>query len=414
MTQHDRSLTGMGACRLCSGPVREFFDFGRQPVSDAFRDPADTSPEFHYDLRIGVCGGCAMVQQLTEVPRAQMFHSEYPYRSSLSSGSRKHFEAYAHHLLDTRLAGADPFVVEIGCNDGVMLRTIGGAGVRHLGFEPSGGAADSARAAGVSVVVDFFEERTARAARAEHGPADVVFSANTVSHIAYLDSIFAGVDALLAPDGVFVVEDRYLGDIVANTAFDQVYDEHFYLFSVTSVRNLARRFGFELVDITRLPVHGGTIRFTIARAGAEPSAAVTERLHAEQAGGLADPATLEAFGGRVRHARDELVALLRGLRAEGRSVVGYGATAKSATTINYCGITPELVPYICDSTPEKHGKLAPGSGIPVRSSSAFAEPYPDYALLFAWNHTEEILAKEHAFTEAGGRWITYVPEVRVI
>lgn len=410
-----RSTAHMPACRVCGQPVREFFDFGRQPVSDAFRDPTDSSAEFYYDLAVGACGGCAMVQQSYEVPRARMFHAEYPYRSSGSAFMRKHFEAFAHHLLDTELAVPDPFVVEIGSNDGVMLRTIAHAGVRHLGVEPSGGAADAARAHGVRVLTEFFQEDSAGRVRTEDGPADVIFSANTVSHIARLDSIFRGVDALLAPDGVFVVEDRYLGDIVDSTAFDQIYDEHFYLFSVESVRNVSRRFGFDLVDITRLPVHGGTIRFTIARAGARPVApAVDELLAGERARGLAEHRTLDRFAVGTRQARTELVDLLRRLRDQGRTVVGYGATAKSATVTNYCGIGPDLVPYICDSTPAKHGKLAPGSGIPVRPSDAFADPYPDYALLFAWNHAEEIMAKEHRFAAAGGRWIRYVPRVHIV
>ncbi|GAB3740962.1 class I SAM-dependent methyltransferase [Amycolatopsis oliviviridis] len=410
-----RDTAGMRECRLCGQPVREFFDFGRQPVSDAFRDPADRSAEFHYDLAVGVCGGCAMVQQSHEVPRTRMFHADYPYRSSGSAFMRDHFEAFARRLLETELAVHDPFVVEIGSNDGVMLRTIAGAGVRHLGVEPSGGAADTARACGVRVLTEFFQEDSARRIRAEDGPADVIYSANTVSHIARLDSVFRGVDALLAPDGLFVVEDRYLGDIVDSTAFDQIYDEHFYLFSVESVCTVSRRFGFELVDITRLPVHGGTIRFTIARAGARPVAPVVgELLTAEHARGLADHGTLDRFAVRTRQARADLVGLLRWLRDEGRVVVGYGATAKSATVTNFCGIGPDLVPYICDSTPAKHGKLAPGSGIPVRPPAAFADPYPDYALLFAWNHAEEIMAKEHGFAAAGGRWIRYVPRVHIV
>ncbi|MEU6647379.1 class I SAM-dependent methyltransferase [Saccharomonospora sp. NPDC046836] len=415
MITDGRSTVHPPGCRVCGQPIRAFFDFGRQPVSDAFRDPADRSAEFHYDLAVGACGGCAMVQQSHEVPRARMFHADYPYRSSGSALMRDHFEAFAHHLLDTELKVPDPFVVEIGSNDGVMLRTIAQAGVRHLGVEPSGGAADAARAHGVRVLTEFFQEDSARRIRDEDGPAVVIFSANTVSHIARLDSVFRGVDALLAPNGVFVVEDRYLGDIVDSTAFDQIYDEHFYLFSVESVRNASRRFGFELVDITRLPVHGGTIRFTIARAGARPVApAVGELLAVERARGLAGHRTLDRFAERTRHARTELVDLLRRLRDQGRTVVGYGATAKSATVTNYCGIGPDLVPYICDSTPAKHGKLAPGSGIPVRPPAAFADPYPDYALLFAWNHAEEIMAKEHRFAAAGGRWIRYVPRVHVV
>ncbi|WDZ83470.1 class I SAM-dependent methyltransferase [Micromonospora cathayae] len=405
----------MTECRICGGGVEEFLDLGRQPLSDAFLRPADVDGEFFYRLAVGRCVACTMVQLTEEVPRERMFHQDYPYHSSGSSVMREHFTRTALDFLETELTGADPFMVEIGCNDGVLLRTVAEAGVRHLGFEPSGGVAQVARERGVRVRNDFFEESTARAVREADGPADVIFSANTICHIPYIDSLLRGVDALLAPNGIFVFEDPYLGDIVAKTSFDQVYDEHFYLFSLRSVQAMAARFGFEVVDVRRLPVHGGEVRYTLARTGArQPTPAVAELLAQEAAQGLAEPAVLEAFASSVHRIREDLVALLRKLRAEGRTVVGYGATAKSATVTNFCGIGPDLVSYVADTTPAKQHRLTPGAHIPVRPAEDFAAAYPDYALLFAWNHAEEIMAKEQDFRTAGGRWILYVPEVRVV
>ncbi|MFC9975248.1 methyltransferase domain-containing protein [Spirillospora sp. NPDC127200] len=404
----------MPQCRICRGPLQEFCDFGRQPLSDGFLTPDQVEQEFLFRLAVGVCSSCSMVQLIEEVPRDRMFHEHYPYLSSGSETMRKHFQRTAEHLLRTELTGPDPFVVELGCNDGVMLRTVRDAGVRHLGVEPSDGVAEIARSKGVRVTTEFFEESSAAAIRDADGPADVVYAANTVCHIPYLDSVFRGLDRLLAPEGVFVFEDPYLAEIVDRTAFDQIYDEHFYFFCVTSVSAMARRFGFELVDAEHLPVHGGELRYTIARAGRrEPSAAVADLLGRERARGLTGLDTLRGFADRVHRNRDDLVTLLERLRAEGKRVVGYGATAKSATVTNFCGIGPELVPFICDTTPGKQGRLAPGSHIPVRPAEAFADPYPDYALLFAWNHAEEIMAKEHEFRRRGGRWIRYVPEVRI-
>jgi methylation protein EvaC len=402
-------------CRICGGPVAEFFDFGRQPISDAFLDPGWVDGEYFFRLAVGACAACTMVQLLEEVPRDRMFHQEYPYRSSGSVVMAKHFKQVARRLLETELTGPDPFLVEIGSNDGVMLKTLQEAGIRHLGVDPSGGATDAARAAGVRVRTEFFEESSALAIRAAETAADVIFSANTTSHIAYIDSVFRGVDVLLTDDGVFIFEERYLADIIGRGTFDQIYDEHFYLFSVRSVRNLAERFGFELVDAEHLPVHGGAIRYTLARAGKRtPTPAVAEFLAQEEAARLTAPATLERFAARVGSIRDDLMTLLRRLHAEGRTVVGYGATAKSATAINYCGITADLVRFVCDSTATKQGKLMPGSHIPVRAPAAFADPYPDYALLFAWNHAEEIMAKEREFRRSGGRWILYVPDVHLV
>ncbi|AZK96237.1 MULTISPECIES: class I SAM-dependent methyltransferase [Streptomyces] len=405
----------MLSCRICRGRLHEFMDFGQQPLSSGLLDPEYLGDEFFFRLAVGVCGDCTMVQLTEEVPRHLMFNSHYPYLSSGSSVMRRHFEATAQHFLETELDGKDSFLVELGCNDGVMLRTVAEAGVRHLGVEPSQSVADLAHRQGIRVITEFFQESTATDIRKAEGHAQVIFAANTICHIPYLDSIFKGVDALLAPDGVFVFEDPYLADIVDLAAFDQIYDEHYYFFSVSSVSAMAERFGFELVDVERLPVHGGEVRYTIARAGRRtPAPAVAELLSRERERGLSELANLQGFVGRVERARDELVSLLRTLRADGRTVVGYGATAKSATVANYCGIGPDLVSFISDTTPNKQGRLTPGSHIPVRSRGEFENPFPDYAVLFAWNHAEEIIAKEQQFRDSGGKWILYVPDVRVV
>ncbi|WFE63007.1 class I SAM-dependent methyltransferase [Micromonospora sp. WMMD714] len=401
-------------CRVCGGSPTEFIDFGQQPLSDAFRAPDDTTDEFFFRLAVGLCPDCTMVQLMEEVPRERMFHEAYPYVSSGSAVMREHFEKTAHELLATELSGPDPFIVEIGSNDGVMLRTIDKAGVRHLGVEPSASVAELARMQGIQVLGEFFEAASAARIRAEHGPAQVIYAANTMCHIPYVESIFQGVDALLAPDGVFVFEDPYLGEIVARTSFDQIYDEHFYLFTARSVAAMAQRFGFELVDVRRLPVHGGEVRYTLARAGRRtPTPAVADLLAEEAGAGLADLTTLQRFAAAVGEVRHDLVALLRRLRSEGRTVAAYGATAKSATVTNYCGITPDLVAYVLDTTPAKQGRLTPGAHLPVRPAQEFRPPYPDYLLLFAWNHAEEIMAKEQAFRAAGGRWILYTPKVHL-
>jgi methylation protein EvaC len=402
-------------CRICDGQVNQFFDFGRQPLSDAFVDPAaDSSDEFFFRLAVGACSSCTMVQLMEEVPRERMFHEAYPYVSSGSASMRAHFEELAKRFLSTELTGDDPFIVEIGCNDGAMLKAVADAGVRHLGVEPSGGVADLAAAKGIRVRKSFFEESTATDIRGQDGPADVIYAANTLCHIPYMSSVLSGVLALLGPDGVFVFEDPYFADIVERSSFDQIYDEHFYFFTARSVQAMSARHGLELVDVERLGVHGGEVRYTLARAGARPvTAAVTALLAEEDARKLSDPAVLRGFGASVERIRDELVALLEKLRDEGKRVVGYGATAKSATVTNFCGIGPDLVPFVCDTTPAKQGRLTPGAHIPVRGREAFEEPYPDYALLFAWNHADEIMAKEQDFRDAGGRWIRYVPDVSV-
>ncbi|MFE9643726.1 methyltransferase domain-containing protein [Streptomyces sp. NPDC006365] len=327
---------------------------------------------------------------------------------------REHFARTAQHFLTRELTGDDPLIVELGCDDGVMLRTVREAVIRHLGVEPSAGVGEVARAKGIRVRTAFFEESTAREITAEDGRADVVYAANTLCHIPYLESIFRGLDALLTDGGVFVFEDPYLGDIIERTSFDHIYDEHFYFFTAHSVSALAERHGFQLVDAERLAVHGGQVRYTLARKGARTASAAVAALLAEEVRrGLTDPITLSAFAERVTAIRGQLTALLHKLREEGRRVAAYGATAKSATVANHCGIGPDLISFVTDTTPAKQGRLTPGSHIPVVGPERFADPHPDYALLFAWNHAEEIMSREQEFRAAGGKWILYVPDVHL-
>lgn len=390
-------------------------DLGNQPVSNAFVGPEEATKIPFFRLVVGICTSCTMVQQLETVPPGDMYRPDYPYRASGSQMIRRHFEGVAQHILESCPGGRDGFVVEIGSNDGVMLKTLSAAGMRHLGVDPASSAGEVARSLGVNVRTDFFNAATGADIYAEHGSANLIFSANTFSHIESLDSIFEGVDSLLAPDGLFVFEDRSLADIVRHNYFDQIYDEHIYLFSVTSVNAMAAHFGFELVDAEHLPLHGGSIRYTVARKGTrEPSAAVGEFLAQERADGLADESAYTRFAERIDRVKADLLSLLADLRSEGRRVVGYGATSRSATVLNYCGIGPDLLPVVCDSTPEKQGRVTPGSLIPVRPSQEFSDDYPDYGLLFAWNHAEEIMAKERLFQEKGGRWIVYVPDVHIV
>jgi SAM-dependent methyltransferase len=402
-------------CRVCGGEVETALDLGRQPLVNSFPLPAEIDSEYFFPLAIGKCENCTTVQLINEVDQELRYHDAYRYRASGSISHRRHFAQVARRFIASELTGPGAFIVEIGSNDGVMLATIADAGIRHLGVEPAGDAAREAAAKGVRVHTGFFDEATARDIRVAHGTANVIFGANTICHIAHVGSLFRGVDALLADDGVFVFEEPYFGTIVEKSAFDQIYDEHVFYFTVRSVHAMATHFGFELIDAEPVSLHGGEIRYTIARPGRRtPTASVASLLAGELARGLASPEAFRRLRKIMTDVRVDLVALLRKLRSEGCRVVGYGAPAKCTTVTNLCGIGPELVPVVYDSTPAKHGRLVAGSHIPVAPSVNFSKDYPDYAVLFSWNHAEEIIARERGFTEAGGQWISYIPDVHVI
>jgi methylation protein EvaC len=384
------------------------------PVANAFLRPEQFQSEYFYDLAVGCCETCHLSQLTRHVDPARLFHSNYAYFSSNSDSMARHFEQFAREAGGRFLAGADPLVVEIGSNDGIMLRHLAQAGFRHLGVEPSANVAEVARSRGVRTLCRFFDEGTAREAREEHGPADLIFAANVVSHIQDLHGLVRAVAVLLRDDGALVLEEPYLGDIVARTSYDQFYAEHAYYFSLHSLSGLFAGHDFEVVDVLPQPTHGGSMRYVVGRRGARRVADAVGRLREwELAHGLTSQRTFLEMGARIERSRRALVELLSDLRRSGKRVTGYGATAKSTTVTNYCRLGPETIEFISDTTPGKQGTFNPGMHIPVVAPEQFARRYPDYAVLFAWNYTEEILAKEQAFRRQGGRFITYVPAVGI-
>jgi methylation protein EvaC len=406
----------VGRCRVCGANIAQFMSFGRMPIANGFLKPDETGDEYFFELAPAFCDACGMFQLMEQPQPEKMFHEQYAFYSSTSRYMQTHFEAFAHAVINGVLAGRkDPFVVELGSNDGIMLRHFQQRGLRHLGVEPSTNVADVARGQGINTISAFFDRKLADEIATEHGRADAILAANVMCHIPDLPGVAAGVQRLLKPDGVFVFEDPYLGDMIAKTSYDQIYDEHVFIFSATSVRRALAPFGLELVDIVPQVTHGGSMRYTLALKGGRPiSKKVDEQLAKETALGLDRAETYLRFKENCESSRAALLQTLERLRTQGKRVVGYGATSKSTTVINYCGITPSHVEFISDTTPIKQGRLSPGAHIPVRPYGEFTKRYPDYALLFAWNHAAEIREKETGFVAAGGRWIVYVPEVAIV
>lgn len=401
-------------CLVCQEQIEPFMTFGKMPIANGFLTPEEFASEYFFELRVSFCPRCYMVQLAEQPDRSRMFHEHYAFFSSTSVRMAQHFEAFAGSVREKYLQAADPFVVEIGSNDGITLRHFAGWGIRHLGIEPSANVAQVAIAKGVRTISEFFDEELAARVVAEHGQADAMMAANVMCHIPNLHSVMAGVNRLLKPKGVLIFEDPYLGDIVEKTSYDQIYDEHAYYFSVGSLTSLFERHNLEIIDVLPQHTHGGSMRYVVARKGAhQVSPAVGAQREKERAMGLEKAGTYTTFAKNVEASRDALMTLLRELKQQGKRVVGYAATSKSTTVTNYCGITPDLVEFISDTTPIKQGKFSPGVHIPVRAYEEFKRRYPDYALLFGWNHADEILAKEQAFRDAGGQWIVYVPKVEV-
>jgi methylation protein EvaC len=390
--------------------------FGRMPIANGFLTAEEIPREYFFELAPAFCETCGMLQIVEQPAPEKMFHGAYAFYSSTSRHMQAHFQRFAESVIEGGLRGRDdPFVVELGSNDGVMLRHFAARGMRHLGIEPSDNVAEVARTAGVRTTSEFFSVDLADRILAEDGPADVVLAANAMCHIADLRSVAEGIRRLLKPDGLLIFEDPYLGDMVVKTSYDQIYDEHVFIFSAASVGNAFGRSGLELIDVLPQTTHGGSMRYVLAPSGSRSkSPRVSVQLEEEARLGLNRPGGYLTFKENCERSRELLKGLLEDLRAQGRNVVGYGATSKSTTIMNYCGITTDHISWISDTTPIKQGKLSPGAHIPIRPYQEFVRDYPDYAVLFAWNHAAEIREKETAFTAQGGKWVAFVPRVEIL
>jgi methylation protein EvaC len=405
----------MATCLICKSVIDPFISFGKMPIANGFLTMEQFYKEYFFELKVAFCSKCNMVQ-LTEQPdRDKMFHDNYAFFSSTSARMATHFQGYADTVIHSYLGSVDPFVVEIGSNDGIMLQHFAKQNIRHLGIEPSSNVAQVALAKGVNTISQFFDEDLARKIITEYGQADVFLGANVMCHIPYLHSVAAGIKLLLKPKGIVTFEDPYLGDIIEKTSYDQIYDEHAFYFSVASISYLFDQHDLELIDVQPQNVHGGSMRYILAHKGAYMvSGAVNAQKQKERDLGLKNNDTYTQLSRNIEKSRYNLMNILNDLKMQNKRVVGYAATSKSTTVTNYCGITPDLIEYISDTTPIKQGKFSPGAHIPVKSYEDFKVNYPDYALLFGWNHAEEIMDKEQSFRNAGGRWILYVPEVRIL
>lgn len=390
-------------CLICSNQISPFINFGKMPIANGFLKESEFSEEYFYELAVAFCNSCYMVQ-LTEQPdRKLMFHENYAFYSSTSKAMAAHFEVWAKDVMDKY---KPEFVVEIGSNDGIMLRHFT---CERLGIEPSWNVAQVATGKGIETLCYFFDDKVADVIVDKYKQADVILAANVMCHISDIHSVIKGVKKLLKPEGVLIFEDPYLGDILEKVSYDQIYDEHAFYFSVTSLSNLFAMHNMEIIDVEHQDTHGGSMRYTVANKGVHKQSlrhfqATIEESHRY---GIKLPETYEKFEFAVKTSKINLAYLLQTLRFQGKRVVGYGATSKSTTVLNYCGITPDLLEFICDTTPIKQYKFSPGMHIPIVPHEVFScdgTEYPDYALLFAWNHAKEIMAKEK-FT---GRWFTYV------
>jgi len=402
------------ACRVCGArEVELFLDLGDQPHCNRLI-PADRLGvrEPRFPLRVGFCRACTLVQIDHTIPKEAMF-SDYPYVSGTTATLVQHFRDSAADLVTSFGLGPKDLVVDIGSNDGSWLAGYRPFGLRVLGVEPASNVAAIAAANGVPTVNRFFNEETAAAVLAEHGHASLVTAAGVFFHLEELHSVVRGITKLLADDGVFCVQAIYLGGMIENLAFDQIYHEHLCYYTLRSLEALFAMHGLEVFDVRLVPIHGGSLEARVARTGSRPVAASVQVFRdQERARGYGELATYRRFADRVWQLREQLLAVLRAFGRDGKTVYAYGAPAKGATLVNSFGIGPDLVACAVEKNELKVGYWMPGSRIPIRDEGAVARP--DAYLMLAWNFLDEFLRKEADYLRAGGAFVVPVPEVRVI
>ncbi|MEK9945139.1 MAG: class I SAM-dependent methyltransferase [Alphaproteobacteria bacterium] len=406
----------MTTCLVChSEAVDAFLDLNETALANKFLRPEETgTSEAAYPLRVGFCRDCNHVQLMERVPPQAMF-DDYLYISSMSDTLVAHLQGLAQAVSSRFDLGADDLVVDVGCNDGTLLKGFQAHAAKTLGVEPAANLAAMSREAGVEIVNDYFGAKTAQAVLDSHGPARAITLTNVFPHLPFLDDFMAGVQTLLADDGVLVLEAHYLQDLLAHRAFDTVYHEHVSYWALRPMMQLFERYGMEVIDIARLPIHHGQIRVFAQRKGiGMPAATVATLVEEEIAAGLDRFETFAQFGDGVLGLKRDLWNLLDNLAADGQKIAAYGAPAKGSTLLSFFGIGPDTVPYIADKSPLKQGRVTPGTHIPVVSPAHIQEDKPDYMLLLAWNFADEIMAQQADYRAAGGRFIIPVPEVRVV
>lgn len=401
-------------CRSCGAKdVELFLDLGDQPHCNRLI-PLDkvAQQEPRYPLRVGFCRACTLVQIDHTIPKESMF-SDYPYVSGTTKTLPSHFARTSERLVRRFGLDSSSLVVDIGSNDGTWLKQYGPFGLRVLGVDPATNVADMANAAGIRTWNRFFNAETAADIEREEGKADLITASGVFFHLEELHGVCDGVKNLLSDSGVFCVQAIYLGGMIENCAFDQVYHEHLCYYTLRSLKSLLAQHELEIFDVSLVSIHGGTIEAMVGHVGSRAIGDAVDAMQAEEAAkGLGDIETYRRFADRVWSLKDALLKVLREYKASGKRVYSYGAPAKGATLLNSFGIGSDLVEAAVEKSPLKFDHLIPGARIPILDESEAGRP--DAYLVLSWNFLDEFLIKERQYLEDGGTFIVPVPTLRVV
>ena len=402
-------------CRHCKTPLSNLFlDLGHAPPSNAYLT-ADSlhAPEVSFPLRLFVCDTCRLVQTEDFTQSEALFSADYAYFSSTSKGWVAHAARYCTMITGRLGLNTKSHVIELASNDGYLLRNFVASGIPCLGIEPTDSTASAAEALGIPTLRKFFGKDLAQDLAASDRKADLVIGNNVYAHVPDINDFTAGIATVLKPNGVVTLEFPHLMRLIAECQFDTVYHEHFSYLSLMVVARIFAAQGLRIFDVEVLPTHGGSLRVFGCHEGAEwaDTGQTAAILAQEEAQGLTADAVYAAFQGRANAVKNGLLRFLLDCARDGHSVAAYGAAAKGNTILNFAGVKPDLLPFVCDAAPSKQGLFMPGSHIPILPPSALTANRPDYVLILPWNIADEVCEQLAPLARMGTRFVTAVPEL---
>lgn len=405
-------------CRHCNIPLQHvFLDLGFAPPSNAYLTSADLKkPEMYFPLKLFVCEHCWLVQTEDYAQANELFSHDYAYFSSTSSGWLVHAAHYAEMISRRLSLGKKNFVIEVGANDGYLLKNFLTAGIPCLGIEPTASTAVTAENSGIPILQEFFGEALAENLAANGKQADLVIGNNVFAHVPDINDFTAGLKVLLKPGGTITLEFPHLMWLIEHVQFDTVYHEHFSYLSLHTVCHIFAEAGLRVWDVEELTTHGGSLRIYGCHAsdlrGEAP--AVVTLLAEEERRGLRHLSNYIEYQPYADRLKDELLIFLIEQKLAGKRVAAYGAAAKGNTLLNYAGINPDLLPYVCDAAASKQGKFLPGTHIPILPPTALIEREPDIVLILPWNIADEVCEQHGYIRKWGGRFVVAMPKLRYL
>lgn len=405
-------------CRHCQASLDQtFLDLGFAPPSNAYLTASDLrKPELYYPLRVYVCSRCWLVQAEDWAKPGELFRPNYAYFSSTSTSWLAHAARYAEMIIHRLGLGPESSVIEVGANDGYLLKNFLASDIPCLGIEPTESTAAAAEAQGIPILREFFGEALGKRLALERRQANLIMGNNVYAHVPEIDDFTAGLKAALKPNGTITLEFPHLMRLIEYTQFDTIYHEHFSYLSLYTVCQILSRAGLRVFDIEQLPTHGGSLRVYGCHENddREDSAEVARVLAEEKKRGLRELCTYQDFQARADHIKDDLLVFLIEQKRRGKRVAAYGAAAKGNTLLNYAGVKQDLIPYVCDAAPSKQGKFLPGSHIPILPPGVLKERKPDVLLILPWNIAQEVMQQNAFISEWNGKFVTAVPSLRVM